>query len=121
MLDLSNLFLMIYFRLELQRDTLMKQVFNIEHANAQVESLKASVDAVSLMKNTNVSLKAQMQNFDQDAIESMQDDFADMLDEVGYLQDTVTRSYGVPEDLDEEDLEAGREELPLYTYIFLSF
>ena len=37
----------------------------------------------------------------------MQDEFSDMMDEVNYLQDTVTRSYGVPEDLDEEDLEAG--------------
>jgi Snf7 len=56
-------------RLEQQRDVLMKQVFNIENANAQVEALKASADSVALMKETNRALKSQVQQFDTSELE----------------------------------------------------
>jgi hypothetical protein len=57
------------FRLEVQRDTLMKQAFNIEHSHAQVEALRSSVETVSLMKDTNRALQSQMRQIDTGEIE----------------------------------------------------
>jgi hypothetical protein len=38
----------------------------------------------------------------------LQDEFEDMLGDVNYMQDSMTRSYGIPDDLDEEALESGK-------------
>ena len=39
----------------------------------------------------------------------MQDEFEDMLEESNEIQEVLGRSYGVPEDVDEADLEAGKK------------
>ena len=39
--------------------------------------------------------------------QDIQDDMADMLDIANEVQETLGRSYGMPEDIDEADLEAG--------------
>lgn len=40
-------------------------------------------------------------------LKDLQDDMADMLEIANEVQDTLGRSYGMPEDIDEADLEAG--------------
>ena len=37
----------------------------------------------------------------------MQDELEDMLEMAGEVQEVLGRSYGLPEDVDEDDLEAG--------------
>lgn len=37
----------------------------------------------------------------------MQDDMEDMLDDVNEIQESLGRQYGVPDNIDEADLEAG--------------
>lgn len=37
----------------------------------------------------------------------MQDDMQDMLEQANEVMETMGRSYGLPEDVDEDDLEAG--------------
>ncbi len=51
-------------------------------------------------------------NFD---LQDLQDDMEDMLELAGEVQETLGRAYGLPDDVDEDDLEAGG-----YTYtVFL--
>ena len=37
----------------------------------------------------------------------MQDEMEDMLEQANEVMETMGRSYGLPEDVDEDDLEAG--------------
>ena len=39
--------------------------------------------------------------------QDLQDDMEDMLELAGEVQETLGRAYGLPDDVDEEDLEAG--------------
>ena len=40
-------------------------------------------------------------------VQDLQDDMEDMLELAGEVQETLGRAYGLPDDVDEEDLEAG--------------
>ncbi len=40
--------------------------------------------------------------------QDLQDDMQDMLELAGEVQETLGRAYGLPDDIDEDDLEAGR-------------
>ena len=40
-------------------------------------------------------------------MQDLQDDMEDMLELAGEVQETLGRAYGLPDDVDEEDLEAG--------------
>ena len=40
-------------------------------------------------------------------LQDVQDELEDMLEMAGEVQDVLGRSYGLPEDVDEDDLEAG--------------
>lgn len=40
-------------------------------------------------------------------MQDVQDELEDMLEMAGEVQDVLGRSYGLPEDVDEDDLEAG--------------
>ena len=39
--------------------------------------------------------------------QDLQDDMADMLDIANEIQDSLGRTYGMPDDIDEADLDAG--------------
>ena len=39
--------------------------------------------------------------------QNLQDDMEDMLELAGEVQETLGRAYGLPDDVDEDDLEAG--------------
>ena len=41
-------------------------------------------------------------------MQDLQDDMSDMLDIANEVQDTLGRTYGMPDDIDEADLDAGR-------------
>ena len=40
-------------------------------------------------------------------LQDMQDEMEDMLELANEVQETLGRAYGLPEDVDEDDLEAG--------------
>ena len=40
-------------------------------------------------------------------MQDLQDDMEDMLELAGEVQETLGRAYGLPDDVDEDDLEAG--------------
>ncbi|KAG9243123.1 putative charged multivesicular body protein 5 [Calycina marina] len=96
---------------ESQRDQLQQQSWNMEQAGMMQDNLKNVMTTVDAMKVTNKSLKQQYGKIDIDKIERMQDEMADLMDIGNDIQDSISRSYEVPEDVDEAELDAELEAL----------
>ena len=75
------------------------------------DNLKNVMTTVDVMKQTNKSLKQQYGKIDIDKIERMQDEMADLMEMGQEIQDSISRSYEVPEDVDEAELDAELEAL----------
>jgi len=93
-----------------QRDQLMQQSFNMEQSNYALQTMKDTQTTVSAMKMGLGQMKKEYKKINIDKIEDMQDDMEDMLDQANEIQESLSRSYGMPE-LDEGDLEAELEAL----------
>lgn len=91
---------------ESQRDQLMQQSFNMEQTHMVTENLKNTMVTVDAMQTANKELKSQYKKVNIDKIESLQDEMEDLLDSANEVQEALGRSYGLPEELDEADLEA---------------
>ncbi|RHY64472.1 hypothetical protein DYB30_000514 [Aphanomyces astaci] len=98
---------------EQQRDSMAAQSFNIEQVSASfaIETAKDSLDTVSAMKSAATQLKAETKKFNFAELENVQDDMADMMDDMNEIQEILGRSYGVGQDIDESELEAELEGL----------
>ncbi len=88
-----------------QKEKNMNQQFNIEQIQFAQEGLKDTADTVAAMKIANKELKQQFKKTDIGAIEDMQDDMAELLEQAEEVQSALGRSYGI-DDVDEADLEA---------------
>lgn len=96
---------------EAQRDQLQSQVWNMEQAGMMQDNLKNVMTTVDAMKTTQKELKRQYGRVDIDRIERMQDEMADLMDVGNEIQESLARSYDVPEDVDEAELDAELEAL----------
>ena len=96
---------------ESQRDQLQQQVWNMEQAGMMQDNLKNVMTTVDAMKTTNKALKQQYGKIDIDKIERMQDEMADLMDIGNDIQESISRSYDLPEDVDEAELDAELEAL----------
>lgn len=96
---------------ESQRDQLQSQVWNMEQAGMMQDNLKNVMTTVDAMKTTQKELKKQYGKVDLDRIERMQDEMADLMDVGNEIQESLSRSYDVPEDVDEAELDAELEAL----------
>jgi charged multivesicular body protein 5 len=92
---------------EMQRDRLMQQQFNIEQAQFASETMQHTVTQVQAMKSANLTMRQQLDNISIDEIDDVYDDMQDLLDQNNEIQDLLSRSYDLPFDVDEEDLEQG--------------
>ncbi|KAJ1983096.1 Vacuolar protein-sorting-associated protein 60 [Dimargaris verticillata] len=92
---------------ETQRDQLQQQVFNMEQAQFTNDNIRNTMTTYEAMKESNKALKKQYKDVDIDKIEDMQDELADLMDQANEIQESIARSYSVPDDLDEADLDAG--------------
>ncbi|XP_077996545.1 charged multivesicular body protein 5-like [Glandiceps talaboti] len=90
---------------ENQRDSLMQQSFNMEQANYATQTLKDTKATVDAMKMGVKEMKKEYKKVNIEQIEDLQDDMEDMLEQANEVQETLGRSYGMPE-LDEDELEA---------------
>ncbi|KAJ1663566.1 Vacuolar protein-sorting-associated protein 60 [Coemansia sp. RSA 1813] len=91
---------------ESQRDQLMQQSFNMESAVFATENIKNTMSTMQAMQDANKAMKKQYKNVDIDKIYDMQDEMAELLEQANEVQELMGRSYNLPEDLDEQDLEA---------------
>ncbi|OBT73231.1 charged multivesicular body protein 5 [Pseudogymnoascus sp. 05NY08] len=94
-----------------QREQLEQQSWNMQQAGMMTDNLKNVMTTVDVMKQTNKSLKQQYGKIDIDKIERMQDEMADLMDIGNDIQESISRSYDVPEDVDEAELDAELEAL----------
>ncbi|KAI0065830.1 vacuolar protein sorting-associated protein 60 [Artomyces pyxidatus] len=91
---------------EAQLAQLNQQTFNIENAALATENLRNTMATVDAMKQANKELRKQYGKIDVDKIESMHYDMEDLLEQANEIQETLGRSYAVPDEVDEADLEA---------------
>lgn len=96
---------------ENQRDQLRQQVFNMEQASIATDNLRNTATTVDAMMTANTQLKQQYKSFDINKIESIQDEMEDLMYQANELQEAVARSYSVPDDIDEAELDAELEAL----------
>ncbi|KAF9580199.1 hypothetical protein BGW38_003252, partial [Lunasporangiospora selenospora] len=89
-----------------QREQLQQQSFNMEQAAFTTENLKNVMTTVDAMKTANQTMKQQYKKVNIDQIERMQDEMEEIMEQANEIQETLGRSYGVPDDVNEEDLEA---------------
>lgn len=96
---------------ESQRDQLQSQSWNMEQAGMMQDNLKNTMTTVDAMKTTTKELRKQYGKVNIDKIEKLQDEMADLMDVGNEIQDAISRSYDVPEDVDEAELDAELEAL----------
>lgn len=94
-----------------QRDQLQQQSWNMEQAGMMQDNLKNTMTTVDAMKTTTKELRKQYGKVNIDKIERLQDEMADLMDMGNDIQDAISRSYDVPEDVDEAELDAELEAL----------
>lgn len=89
-----------------QLDQLQQQSYNMEQATMTTENLRNTMATFSAMEAANKEMKKSYGKIDLDKIENMQDEMQDLIEAANEVQETLGRSYGVPDEVDEEDLEA---------------
>ncbi|CAO3701272.1 unnamed protein product [Rhizopus stolonifer] len=98
--------LIVVFRYESQRDNLQQQSFNMEQAQMTTENLRNVMATVDAMQTANKEMKKQYKNVDLDKIDLLQDEMEDLMEQANEVQETLGRSYNLPDDVDVDDLEA---------------
>ncbi|KAK5118793.1 hypothetical protein LTR62_000002 [Meristemomyces frigidus] len=96
---------------ESQKDQLQQQSWNMEQAGMMQDNLKNTMATVDAMKTTQKELKKQYGKIDIDKIDRMQDEMAELMEVGNDIQESISRSYDVPEDVDEAELDAELEAL----------
>ncbi|KAL0949297.1 hypothetical protein HGRIS_009374 [Hohenbuehelia grisea] len=85
---------------------LTQQTFNMESAALTTENLRNTMATVDAMQRANKEIKKQYGKIDIDKIESIHYDMEDLLEQANEIQESLGRSYAVPDEIDEADLEA---------------
>ncbi|EEY61243.1 charged multivesicular body protein 5, putative [Phytophthora infestans T30-4] len=94
---------------EAQRGKLQAQSFNIDQAVFAIDTSRDTISTVAAMKSAAVQLKAETQKVDISELEA--DDMADLMEDMDEIQEIIGRSYGIGDDIDEDELEAELEGL----------
>ncbi|KAI6670042.1 hypothetical protein NL676_004927 [Syzygium grande] len=87
-----------------QRDMLYNQTFNLDQVAFASEGIKDAQQTMSALKSANKELKGMMKTVKIQDIDSLQDEMMDLMDVSNEIQETLGRSYNVPDDIDEDEL-----------------
>jgi charged multivesicular body protein 5 len=71
-----------------------------------METIKDSHTTIAAMKDAAKQMKVEHKKIDLNEIEDLNDDLADMFEDMNEISETLGRSYGTPDYIDEDDLEA---------------
>ena len=93
-------------QIEAQRDALTAQVMNVERTVFALETAKDTQTTVSALREATKQLKVEHEKISISEVEDIQDDLAELLQDQEEMQEILGRSYGLPDGLDEADLEA---------------
>ncbi|SCZ97789.1 BZ3500_MvSof-1268-A1-R1_Chr7-3g09590 [Microbotryum saponariae] len=91
---------------EAQIGQLQQQTFNMEQASLTTENLRNTMATVDAMKTANKQLRKEYGKLDVDKIEQMHFEMEDLIEQANEVQESMSRTYGVPDEVDEADLEA---------------
>ncbi|KAL5994909.1 hypothetical protein ACLOJK_024966 [Asimina triloba] len=91
-------------RYEGQRDMLYNQTFNLDQVAFASEGIKDAQQTMTALKTANKELKGMMKTVKIQDIDNMQDEMMDLMDVSSEIQESLGRSYSVPDDIDEEEL-----------------
>lgn len=83
----------------------------MEQATLTTDNLRNTMATVDAMQAANKEMRKTYGKIDVDKIERVQDEMEDMIEQANEVQETLGRSYGVPDEIDEADLEAELEAL----------
>ena len=89
----------------------------MEQVAFTTQNMKDTTMQVQAMKAASKELKQQFKvnkELDIDAIERMNDEMADLMDMSSEIQDALGRSYGVPDEIDDEELMVTQTLFKLY-------
>ncbi|EAU84663.1 HSPC177 [Coprinopsis cinerea okayama7 len=98
---------------EAQIAQLTQQSFNMESAALTTENLRNTMATVSAMEQANKQIRKQYGKIDIDKIENMHYDMEELMEQANEIQETLARSYALPDEIDEADLEAELDALEL--------
>ncbi|KAH6762630.1 SNF7 family protein [Perilla frutescens var. hirtella] len=87
-----------------QRDMLYNQTFNLDQVSFAAEGIKDAQQTMSALKSANKELKGMMKTVKIQDIDNLQDEMMDLMDVSNEIQESLGRSYNVPDDIDEDDL-----------------
>uniref|UniRef100_A0A7N0T0K3 Charged multivesicular body protein 5 n=1 Tax=Kalanchoe fedtschenkoi TaxID=63787 RepID=A0A7N0T0K3_KALFE len=87
-----------------QRDMLYNQTFNLDQVSFAAEGIKDAQQTMSALKSANKDLKGMMKTVKIQDIDNLQDEMLDLMDISNEIQESLGRSYNVPDDIDEDDL-----------------
>lgn len=93
---------------ENQRENLANQSFNMEQTNYATQMLKDTKITVDAMRLGVKEMKKEYKKVNISSIEDLQDELGDLMEQANDVQDVLGRSYGIGEDVDEAELEAGK-------------
>lgn len=99
---------------ESQMEQLSQQSFNMEQSMMMTENLRNTMATVDAMQQANKDLRKTYGNLNVDNIERIQDEMEELMEQSNALQETLSRSYAMPDDIDETELEAELEALYVY-------
>ncbi|KAK1354862.1 vacuolar protein sorting-associated protein 60.2 [Heracleum sosnowskyi] len=87
-----------------QRDMLYNQTFNLDQVAFASEGIKDAQQTMTALKSANKELKGMMKTVKIQDIDNLQDEMMDLMDVSNEIQESLGRSYSVPDDIDEEEL-----------------
>lgn len=71
------------------------------------ENLRNTLATAEAMKTANKELKKQYGKIDINKLEDIHYEMEDLIESANEIQESMSRTYGVPDELDEADLQAG--------------
>ncbi|KAJ8551613.1 hypothetical protein K7X08_021628 [Anisodus acutangulus] len=87
-----------------QRDMLYNQTYNLDQVSFAAEGIKDAQQTMSALKGANKELKGMMKTVKIQDIDNLQDEMMDLMDVSNEIQESLGRSYSVPDDIDEDEL-----------------
>merc|ERR1711976_217190 len=92
--------------LESQRENMANTSFNMDQTNLAIQKMKDTQVTVSAMKAGMKEMKKETKKLNIGKIENMQDEMEDMMMDSEEIMGIMGRSYGIGNDIDEDELEA---------------
>ena len=96
---------------EQQVAQMRQQSFNMEQAAFATETLKDNQATVKAMQASVKEMRRQYNQVSLNTVEHIQDDLEDLMESSNELQNLMSRSYAMPDGIDDADLEAELEAL----------